>query len=102
MILSTYQFNPTCWVESTHKKCLEEGIYIVNSEADYLLNSRSEYLQTAVRRVITTREVRENGSWGKFYFRTEFFINLCFVRTKQALALKSESNFTIKLKFLSQ
>ena len=55
-------------VESTHKKCLEEGIYIVNSEADYLLNSRSEYLQTAVRRVITTREVRDHGSWGKFLF----------------------------------
>ena len=53
-------------VESTHKKCLErqvsEGIYIVNSEADYLLNSKSEYLQPAVRRVITTREVRDHGS----------------------------------------
>ena len=36
-----------------------------------------------------------------FYFRTEFFINFCFVRTKQALALKSESNLTINLKMIS-
>ena len=49
----------------TYRRCkiqVLEGIYIVNSEADYLLNSKSEYLQPAVRRVITTREVRDYGS----------------------------------------
>ena len=53
-------------VESTHKKCLErqvtEGVYISNSEADYVLNSKSEYMQPEVRRVTTTREVRDQGS----------------------------------------
>ena len=53
-------------VESTHKKCLDrqvtEGINIQNSKADYLMNSKSEYHQPAVRRVITTREIRDHGS----------------------------------------
>ena len=45
-------------VESTHKKCLERQV----SEGIHIVNSKSEYLQPAVRRVITTREVRSNGS----------------------------------------
>ena len=53
-------------VESTHKKCLErqvtEGIFISNSEADHILNSKSEFMQPAVRRVTSTREVRDHGS----------------------------------------
>ena len=53
-------------VESTHKKCLErqvtEGVYVSNSKADHVLNSKSEYMQPAVRRVTTTREVRDRGS----------------------------------------
>ena len=52
-------------VESTHSKCLErqvsEGIAITNSKADHILNSKSEFHQPAVRRITTTREVR-NGS----------------------------------------
>ena len=52
-------------VESNHSKCLErqvkEGTYITNSEADYVINSKSEFHQPSVRRVVTTREVRNSG-----------------------------------------
>ena len=52
-------------VESNHSKCLErqvkEGYFISNSDADYVINSKSEYHQPSVRRVMTTREVRNTG-----------------------------------------
>ena len=52
-------------VESVHSKCLErqvkEGVFITNYNADYVINSKSEYHQPSVRRVVTTREVRNQG-----------------------------------------
>ena len=52
-------------VESIHSKCLErqvkEGVFITNSNAEYVINSKSEYHQPSVRRVVKTREVRNQG-----------------------------------------
>ena len=48
---------------ATFKKSLErqvnEGVNIVNSNADYLMNSKSEYHQPAIHRVTVTRELGE-------------------------------------------
>ena len=52
--------------EKVFSKCLDrqvmEGVAITNSKCDILMNSRGEYHQPAVTRVVTTREVRSNGS----------------------------------------
>ena len=52
--------------EGVFKKCLDrqvnEGIAITHTQADILMNSKSEYHQPSVTRVVTTREVRSNGS----------------------------------------
>ena len=67
---------------------MKEGVFITNSEADYIINSKSEYHQPSVRRVVTTREVRNSGLW--LLNRTEFFLN--FSKINSGLNISESKN----------